>query len=148
MCVMCDNRLCRAGYSPSDYLGSTEWSARLKVELSYAIKCPNIAYHLAGTKKVQQALSVPGELEKFMSPTDCVALRQVFAKQYSLDPKDSSCEDVERTKQEAIAHPELYVMKPQREGGGNNFYNEVRFRFLNNFIYLGAAQCCKRLVVR
>ena len=74
---------------------------------------------------MQQALSVPGELEKFMSTADCGALRQVFAKQYSLDPKDSSCDDVEHIKQEVIAHPELYVMKPQREGGGNNYYSEV-----------------------
>jgi hypothetical protein len=27
-------------------------------------------------------------------------------------------------KARAIAHPEAYVMKPQREGGGNNLYGE------------------------
>ena len=42
----------RAGYSPNDYPSSSEWEARLLIEKSMAIKCPNIAYHLTGTKKV------------------------------------------------------------------------------------------------
>lgn len=42
----------RAGYSPDHYHGEAEWSARLMIERSKAIKCPNIQYHLAGTKKV------------------------------------------------------------------------------------------------
>lgn len=48
----------RAGYSPDHYHGETEWSARLKIERSKAIKCPNIQYHLAGTKKVSMILSL------------------------------------------------------------------------------------------
>ncbi len=44
--------LYRAGYTPNDYFGEVEWSARRMLEQSLAIKCPNIAYHLAGTKKV------------------------------------------------------------------------------------------------
>lgn len=43
----------RAGYSPNHYFGEAEWSARLMIERSTAIKCPNIQYHLAGTKKVR-----------------------------------------------------------------------------------------------
>lgn len=42
----------RAGYSPDDYPSPAEWDARLLIEQSRAIKCPNIAYHLTGTKKV------------------------------------------------------------------------------------------------
>ena len=44
--------LYRAGYTPNDYFGEVEWSARRMLEQSLAIKCPSIAYHLAGTKKV------------------------------------------------------------------------------------------------
>jgi len=33
----------RAGYTPNDYPTEDEWSARLMVERSYAIKCPSIA---------------------------------------------------------------------------------------------------------
>lgn len=42
----------RAGYAPEDYPSQVEWEARLLIEQSRAIKCPNIAYHLVGTKKV------------------------------------------------------------------------------------------------
>lgn len=52
----------RAGYSPADYFGQTEWDARLKLERSTAIKSPSIGYHLAGTKKVQQVLAEEGQV--------------------------------------------------------------------------------------
>lgn len=44
----------RAGYTPDDYPSEAEWEARLLMEQSAALCCPNAAYHLAGTKKVQQ----------------------------------------------------------------------------------------------
>lgn len=50
----------RAGYEPGHYPSQNEWDARYLVERSAAIKCPSIHYHLAGTKKVQQALAKPG----------------------------------------------------------------------------------------
>lgn len=43
---------------------SKEWSARLKIERSYAIKCPTIAYQLIGLKKIQQVLAEPKVLER------------------------------------------------------------------------------------
>lgn len=46
-----------SGYAPADYESEKDWETRLKIELSRAIKCPNIAYHLAGTKKVQYKYS-------------------------------------------------------------------------------------------
>jgi hypothetical protein len=67
----------RAGYTPDDYPTESEWSARELIEYSAAVKCPNISYHLAGTKKVQQVLANPSELEKFMNPEECAQLRQV-----------------------------------------------------------------------
>lgn len=44
----------RAGYTPLDYPSKTEWAARLLLERSAALKCPNTAWHLVGTKKMQQ----------------------------------------------------------------------------------------------
>ncbi|CAH1253103.1 GSS [Branchiostoma lanceolatum] len=98
-----------------------EWSARLKIERSRAIKCPCISYHLAGTKKVQQVLSQPGVLEKFLEDPKAVdRVRATFAGQHTLDMGL----DGDRTVQMAIRGPEDFVMKPQREGGGNNIYGE------------------------
>ena len=43
----------RAGYTPNDYPSEAEWEGRVKIERSMAVKCPSIAYHLVGTKKVR-----------------------------------------------------------------------------------------------
>ncbi|CAN4108692.1 unnamed protein product [Withania somnifera] len=107
----------RAGYAPSDYHSESEWTARLLMEQSRAVKCPSISYHLAGTKKIQQELAKPNVLERFMENKDDIAkLRKCFAGLWSLDESD--------TVKDAIERPGLYVMKPQREGGGNNIYGE------------------------
>ncbi|KAK3031600.1 hypothetical protein RJ639_035606 [Escallonia herrerae] len=107
----------RAGYSPTDYPSELEWGARLLMEQSSAIKCPSISYHLAGTKKIQQELAKPNVLERFLENEEDIAkVRRCFAGLWSLD-------DVEVVK-DVISRPELYVMKPQREGGGNNIYGD------------------------
>ncbi|XP_024031458.1 glutathione synthetase, chloroplastic, partial [Morus notabilis] len=110
----------RAGYTPIDYPSESEWRARLLMEQSSAIKCPSISYHLAGTKKIQQELAKPDVLERFLDNKEDIAkLRKCFAGLWSLDDSDIV--------RKAIERPELFVMKPQREGGGNNIYgNDVR----------------------
>ena len=111
----------RAGYAPDDYASDKEWQARAVIEASNAIKCPTVAYQLAGTKKVQQALAAPGIIEKWL-PSDAESLRGVFAGLYSLDVADGA--SVDAIVAEAIEHPSKFVCKPQREGGGNNLYGD------------------------
>ncbi|XP_014517344.1 glutathione synthetase, chloroplastic-like [Vigna radiata var. radiata] len=107
----------RAGYTPDDYPSESEWRARLLMEQSSAIKCPSISYHLAGTKKIQQELAKPGVLERFLESKDDVdKLRKCFAGLWCLDDPNIV--------RKAIERPELFVMKPQREGGGNNIYGD------------------------
>lgn len=61
------------------------------IECSNAIKCPSVNYHLAGSKKIQQELSQPGVLEKFIpDPQKAQRLRKTFAKQYSLEMVNTS----------------------------------------------------------
>lgn len=125
----------------------------MKIERSSAVKCPSIGLHLAGCKKVQQVIARPGQLERFVpDPDHRKQLRSVFAGLYSLDSSEYELKGAEsdsasnkRAKLEAsgahsdetgalsfeqvceraIAHPERYVMKPQREGGGNNIYGQA-----------------------
>ncbi|XP_068662595.1 glutathione synthetase, chloroplastic isoform X2 [Aristolochia californica] len=107
----------RAGYSPNDYPSENEWSARLMMEQSSAIKCPSISYHLVGTKKIQQELAKPNILERFLDNQDDIAkLRKCFAGLWGLDDSDVI--------KEALERPDLFVLKPQREGGGNNIYGD------------------------
>ncbi|KAH9287617.1 hypothetical protein KI387_031734, partial [Taxus chinensis] len=108
----------RAGYMPIDYPSEAEWKARVMLEKSSAIKCPSISYHLAGSKKIQQELAKPNVLERFISnKDDALKLRKCFAGLWSLHDNANIVQD-------AIIRPEAFVLKPQREGGGNNIYGK------------------------
>lgn len=109
----------RAGYEPNHYHSQNEWDARLLIERSSAIKCPSIHYHLAGTKKVQEALARPGMLQRFLTDENKIKrVQEIFTGLYSLDKNEGGDEVVKKI----LENPEAYVMKPQREGGGNNIY--------------------------
>ncbi|GAB1287115.1 Glutathione synthetase [Apodemus speciosus] len=114
----------RDGYMPSQYnpQGFSNWEARLLLERSRAAKCPDIATQLAGTKKVQQELSRVGLLEALLpgQPEAVARLRATFAGLYSLDMGEEGDQAIA----EALAAPSHFVLKPQREGGGNNLYGE------------------------
>lgn len=120
----------RAGYGPGDYPTETEWDARLTLERSLAIKCPTIALQLAGAKKVQQVLSNPGIVEHFVkdskkgriwSDEEVQKLRASFMPMYSMGEEDGG-EGIKIASDPKLAKE--YVLKPQREGGGNNIYRE------------------------
>ncbi|KAG7999752.1 Glutathione synthetase [Nibea albiflora] len=110
----------RNGYMPQNYVSEQTWDARLLMERSLAVKCPDISTHLAGTKKVQQVLARPGVLERFFpdQPQVVEQIRATFAGLYTLDMGP----DGDKTVEMALADPDRYVLKPQREGGGNNIY--------------------------
>ena len=68
-----------------------------------------------------QDLARPGVVERYCSGAEEAALlRTFFAGQWGLE--DLSAPDTAAVMAEAIAKPEGYVLKPQREGGGNNLY--------------------------
>ncbi|XP_038578947.1 glutathione synthetase [Micropterus salmoides] len=110
----------RNGYMPQNYISEQTWDARLLMERSLAVKCPDISTHLAGTKKVQQILARPGVLEKFFpnQPQVVEQIRATFAGLYTLDMGPEG----DKTVDMALAAPDRFVLKPQREGGGNNIY--------------------------
>uniref|UniRef100_A0A7S4TA49 Glutathione synthetase n=1 Tax=Ditylum brightwellii TaxID=49249 RepID=A0A7S4TA49_9STRA len=119
----------RAGYSPADYPDGDdgiEWLSREKIERSRATKCPCLGYHLAGTKKVQQELARPGTLERFFGEgreADVESLRGAFAGLYSLG-SDATPGDIDALRDALSGGEGRYVLKPQREGGGYNFYGD------------------------
>jgi glutathione synthetase len=111
----------RAGYTPNDYPSEAQWEGRLLAERSGAIKCPCIQYHIVGAKKVQQALAKPGAVERFLDPAPAALVRSSFAGLWTLDAAEADAEAL-RALEQAKADPSAFVVKPQREGGGNNFY--------------------------
>jgi glutathione synthase len=106
-------------YCPEHFLNEADWENRRLIELSRAIKAPSLLVHLAGTKKVQQVLSDPGELSRFLSQDEVDLCSSVFARQF-----DPSRPDSASTVTAAIAKPGTWVLKPQREGGGNNLHGQ------------------------
>ena len=115
----------RATYTPSDFPSARDWDARYHLERSAAIKCPSILTHLAGAKKVQQVLATPDSphLSHFIPDVKVAdALRDTFAAIYPMDDSPAG----QKAKSLAL-NPETakgFVLKPQREGGGNNIYKE------------------------
>ncbi|KUJ12738.1 glutathione synthase [Mollisia scopiformis] len=128
----------RAGYGPGDYPDADAWKARLQIERSHAIKCPTILTQLAGAKKVQQVLatptsdSTPSILNRFVkdAPKDIEELEKTFTNIFPLDDSPSGLEA-----RKMAVDPEAckgYVLKPQREGGGNNTYRSAIPPFLKS----------------
>lgn len=110
----------RAGYDVEEYTPHGI-AARRQLERSAAIKCPSILCHLATFKKVQQALAMPGVLERFLAPEEAALVAGTFAPMYPLD----AVSEAGKAGRELACHPATardYVLKPSLEGGGHNTY--------------------------
>ncbi|KAL2887232.1 Glutathione synthetase [Ceratocystis lukuohia] len=124
----------RSAYDPSDYPVPEVWEGRYHLERSNAIKCPSVLTQLAGCKKVQQVLATPranstSEPPAFLGQfvdedaVETALLRETFTNIY---PMDTSAAGLAARKM--ALDPELcqaFVLKPQREGGGNNIYRSA-----------------------
>jgi glutathione synthase len=141
----------RSGYAPSEYPTPTHYSTRFLLERSRAIKCPSIALQLAGGKKVQEVLTQPNVLEHFLcdekkwgkdvfNAEQVHELRQSFMDMWGLDVSEDMLmpdhEAIKSGKEEfgtrkAREHAHTLVLKPQREGGGNNVYKDSIPAFLD-----------------
>ncbi|XP_054158697.1 glutathione synthetase-like [Oppia nitens] len=109
----------RTAYAPQDYAGDQDWDVRLLMERSRAVKCPSIQYHLTGCKKIQQIVSNRQVVEKFVADRrDVDDLMQVFAGLWGLE----SGPDGDQAIDMALGEPNRFVLKPQREGGGYNYF--------------------------
>ena len=113
----------RAGYSPADFPRDAQWDALLKLESSRSVCCPTTGYQLIGLKKVQEILALnPAIMEKYLSQEECKQVRETFTGFYAMQ---GSAEECRATLMKVLAEPERYVLKPQREGGGNNIYGKL-----------------------
>lgn len=117
----------RTGYSPEDYSSDADWKVRLDLETSLAIKCPTVLSQLSGSKKVQQLLTNKSIVSKYLA-YDLELLLSTFVGIYSLDETPQG----KHAQKLALESPGKYVLKPQREGGGNNIYKEDIPAFLRS----------------
>jgi hypothetical protein len=141
----------RAGYTPKDFPTPTHYSTRFLLEKSRAIKCPSIALQRAGAKKVQQVLTDPGVLESFLCDRrrwindtfEAEDLKKIMASwmgMWGLDAEhtDRSASPSESNYEAGVAKARSIassiVLKPQREGGGNNVYKTDIPSFLDSLL--------------
>lgn len=125
----------RAGYTPTDYLTDADYTTRFQIEATRAIKCPSIPLQLAGSKKIQEYITHGSELEDLLGSigseelwslnSNAVALiRSTWMEMWGLDAEGGV--------QKAFERASATVLKPQREGGGNNVYRDQIPAFLKS----------------
>ncbi|CAK4034919.1 glutathione synthetase [Lecanosticta acicola] len=111
----------RAGYEAEEYdeLGK---QTRLRLELSKAIKCPDVLTHLTTFKTVQQALCSQDAVRRFLPAEQAVQIARTFMEMHVLD----NTAEGERVRQWIVdpEHAQNYVLKPNLEGGGHNVFGE------------------------
>ncbi|VDP73874.1 unnamed protein product [Echinostoma caproni] len=131
----------RHGYVPEHFPSDEIWEVKYQLERSRAIKCPCVQYLLANTKLIQATLSQPAQLARFIDPKNANfdRLLATFARQYPLSDAFGliNAGDMERLLEECRSHPERFVLKPQREGGGNNFFDEDIIKQLEHIMDQG-----------
>ena len=111
----------RAGYDSREFTVPSGPAARLVLERSRAIKCPSLLSHLSTFKKVQQALTEPGALARFLPSSSSALIRDTFMPIYALDPSSSEGEKATLLALDP-ATAAKYILKPSLEGGGHNVY--------------------------
>ena len=99
------------------------------IELSTAIKCPNVDTFLCTFKVFQYYLQKPEIMKKFISE-DLIAndIRRFFVKIFYVN--DMTEEEKKTVFKEIREDIGKYIIKPQKEGGGNNYYNEDILKIL------------------
>jgi glutathione synthase len=122
-------------YSPQHFKGTRDWAIKQLIEESSAVKVPSVLGQLANSKKIQQVLSKREVLAKFWPVDDAegVTLDAVLAlAAVQVDVTDVGDAFTRKTMEDAVQNPDMYVLKPQREGGGNNFYGaDLKSRVLS-----------------
>ena len=105
------------------------------MEMSKAIKCPSVEFQLINFKKIQEVLQRKDILPQYLktplilylfneinrlldTPEEIEKIREDFVQLWSLDTVNEQTEAFALVK----SKPDDYVLKPQREGGGNNTY--------------------------
>ncbi|CAD7954197.1 unnamed protein product [Amoebophrya sp. A25] len=140
---------------------NTHSKARELIERSAAIKVPTVPAQLAGTKKIQQCLADEETLMRFLrgytsssetreenketkaDNSQLLALARrildVTATQYDLEEQIETClspdADGERARAligSVYANPEKWLLKPQREGGGNNLFGQDMLDYIKS----------------
>ena len=109
----------RAAYAENDYPDEESWQGRELIELSTAIKVPDINTFLTTFKIFQYELSKPQIMMHYCQNELIINdILRFFGGIYYL--RDMDAEKQKEFLSQVKADPNKYIAKPMREGGGNN----------------------------
>ena len=113
----------RAGYCENDYPNEESWKGRELIELSTAIKVPDINTFLTTFKIFQYELSKPKILMRYCH-TELIIndIIRFFGGIFSI--RDMPTEEIKELLNKVKNEPDKYILKPMKEGGGNNITGE------------------------
>jgi len=122
----------RAGYTPDDFPAQEAFKGRQLIEASSTIQVPDLAMQLSGMKKIQQVLTKKEVLAEFVSVEISRRFLKTFVKMHTLDEIINTPEGEVSAAEWLSKHADDYVLKPQREGGGNNYFGSDILKLLSN----------------
>ena len=113
----------RASYTEADYINEESWQGRELIELSTAIKVPDINTFLTTFKVFQYELSKPQILMHYIQ-NDLIIndILRFFGGIYYI--RDMEPDKVKELLLKVKAESDKYILKPMKEGGGNNITGE------------------------
>ncbi len=115
----------RSGYAPFHYSNEAAWKARHLIEESSTVSIPSARTQLANTKLIQLVLSSEEVLRRFVRTETAQRLARTFVAFSKLDEPFRGPDGTEALGRDiALANPDDWVLKPHREGGGNNFFGD------------------------
>ena len=113
----------RASYCENDFPNDEAWQGRELIELSTAIKVPDINTFLTTFKIFQYELSKPQILMHYIQNELIINdILRFFGNIYYI--RDMSPENITDLFNKIKSTPDKYILKPMREGGGNNITGE------------------------
>ena len=113
----------RAGYCESDFQDEESWQGRELIELSTAIKVPDINTFLTTFKVFQYELSKPHVMKHYCDNELIINdILRFFGGIYYI--RDMNDEAKKELFSKIKSDPTKYILKPMREGGGNNIYGD------------------------
>lgn len=120
-------------FIPKHFPEQSDWDLRETIEKSQAIKCPTLYTLLTNLKFFQYAINSPETWSHFNFS------KEVFEANSKTFCEIKTMADFENSKQKLREHIlknggyEAYVLKPQREGGANNYFGEDIDRVIGEF---------------
>ena len=113
----------RSAYSESDFQDEESWQGRELIELSTAIKVPDINTFLTTFKVFQYELSKSHVIKHYCDNELIINdILRFFGGIYYI--RDMNDEAKKELFSKIKSDPTKYILKPMREGGGNNIYGD------------------------